>query len=382
MPNRENPDDPRANPTRRANVCSRRAVRVVRRVITAALVVSILVGVHVHRAELRAAMGHMGGLSLGWILALLGLFGLSMMTQGFGLQSYTPGLTLRQSWMVQESATAATNTVIGSGPVSTGVRIAMMRSWHVTDRAVGISIVAQNAIAAFAVWTIALLTAIAGATGATKQVVDRRIFLGVIVAATVMLVGSLLFWLLLLFHPAPTRWIAQRTQRILCRAQRRWNRVPDVNLVEIAKVGRSDARSLLSTRGRRMLVATALDQIMTVAKPVMVVRAFGIPSSVLPTTTIVVSWGLVRLAAALSPLPGGLGVTEVGLATLLTRFGGPESGVLAAVLTYRVLTFVLPMVTGGLCLLWWRWRRLPDHQAMAPPDFVLVTRQLPVPDPA
>jgi uncharacterized protein (TIRG00374 family) len=360
-------------------------VRVVRRVITALLMVSILVAVFVHRVELRAAMGHMGKLSLGWMVALLGVFGLSMLTQGFALQSYTPGLTLRQSFMVHESATAATNTIIGSGPVSTGVRIAMMRSWHVPDRAVGISIVAQNVIAAFAVWTIAFLTALAGAAGATKQVVDRRIFLGVFVVAIVVLVGSVLFWLLLLFHPAPTRWMARFAQRVLRRVKGRWNRVPNVNLVAIVEMGRADARTLLSTRGRRMLLATMLDQIMTVAKPIMVVRAFGIPSTVLPTITILVSWGLVRLAAALSPLPGGLGVTEVGLATLLTRFGGPEASVLAAVLTYRVLTFVLPMVTGGLCLARWRWRRpdrLRNQQQASAPDFVLVLREGTLPDPA
>jgi uncharacterized protein (TIRG00374 family) len=365
-------------------VCSRRRVRVVRRVITALLVVSILVAMYVHRVELRAAMVHMGELSSGWTMALLGVFGLSMITQGFALQSYTPGLTLRQSWMVQESATAATNTVVGSGPVSTGVRIAMMRSWNVSDRAVAISIVAQNVIAAFAVWTVAFLTALAGAAGATKNVVDRRIFVGVFLAAIVMLVGSVLFWLALLFHPAPTRWMALFTQRILRRLKRRWNRVPDVDLVGILATGRADARSLLSTRGKRMLLATLLDQIMTVAKPVMVVRAFGIPSSVLPTTTILVSWGLVRLAGALSPLPGGLGVTDIGLATLLTRFGGPETTVLAAVLTYRVLTFVLPMVTGGFCLAWWRWRRTdqPDPQPMSAADFVLASSEGSVPDPA
>jgi uncharacterized protein (TIRG00374 family) len=384
VPGRESPDDPRADPTSLVNVCSRKAVRVVRRVITALLVVSILVAMYVHRVELRTAIRHMGDLSSGWMLALFGVFGLGMLTQGFAVQSYTPGLTLRQSWMLQESATAATNTIIGSGPVSTGVRIAMMRSWRVSDRAVGISIVAQNVIAAFAVWTVAFLTAMAGVAGATKNVVDRRIFVGVFLAAIVMLVGSVLFWLVLLFHPAPTRWMAKFAQRISRRLKRRWDRVPDVDLVGILATGRADARALLSTRGRRMLLATLLDQIMTVAKPVMVVRAFGISSSVLPTATILVSWGLVRLAGALSPLPGGLGVTDIGLATLLTKFGGPEATVLAAVLTYRVLTFILPMVTGGLCLAWWRWQRsdrLLEPQSMSVADFVLASSEGSVPDP-
>ena len=162
----------------------------VRRVVTMVLVVSIAAAVYVHRTDLRAALHNMGALSPGWVVMLLVVFALGMVAQGLVLQAVTPGLTLRQSWMVQESATAATNTIIGSGPVSTGVRIAMLRRWQIADRAVAISIVAQNVIAAFAVWTVALVTALAGASGATSKVVDHRVFLGVSIAAAAMLTGS------------------------------------------------------------------------------------------------------------------------------------------------------------------------------------------------
>lgn len=342
------------------------------------LVVSLAVAVYVHRTDLRAALRNISALSSGWVLVLLAVFALGMVAQSLVLQAVTPGLTLRQSWMVQESATAATNTIVGSGPVSTGVRIAMLRRWQIADHAVGVSIVAQNVIAAFAVWTVALLTALAGAGGATKNVIDHRVFLGVSMAAAVMLTGSLLFWWLLLSHPAPIRWMAQRLQRLLQRAHCRWPRVPTLDVITIAERGRTDARSLLRNRGRRIALATIFDQTMTVAKPVIVIRAFGISGAVLPTTTILVAWGLVRLAAALSPLPGGLGVTEIGLATLLIRFGGPEATVLAAVLTYRVLTFVVPMFTGGACLAWWRWHHqstgTEDH-GFAMPDLASATER-------
>jgi hypothetical protein len=210
------------------------------------LVVSIAVAVYVHRNDLRAALHNVASLSSGWVLVLLVVFALGMVAQSLVLQAVTPGLTLRQSWVVQESATAATHTIIGSGPVSTGIRIAMLRRWQIADRSVGISIVAQNVIAAFAVWTVALLTALAGAGGATKHVIDHRVFLGVSIAATVMLTGSLLFWWLLLSHPAPIRWIAQRLQRLLYRAHRRWPLVAALDVITIAERGRNDARRLLA----------------------------------------------------------------------------------------------------------------------------------------
>jgi uncharacterized protein (TIRG00374 family) len=46
------------------------------------------------------------------------------------------------------------------------------------------------------------------------------------------------------------------------------------------------------------------------------------------------------------PVPGGLGVTEVGLVTGLTAAGVPSPTAVAAVLTYRLITFWLPPVPG------------------------------------
>jgi len=92
---------------------------------------------------------------------------------------------------------------------------------------------------------------------------------------------------------------------------------------------------------------------------------------------------LIRLVVALTPIPGGIGITEFGLAALLTRFGGPETTVLAAVLTYRTLTFVLPIITGGVCFTTWRWQHrghepcrpsVPTICADQSPSAIAVTR--------
>ena len=98
-----------------------------------------------------------------------------------------------------------------------------------------------------------------------------------------------------------------------------------------------------------------VDQAITIAKPLAVVWAFGIGPDEISTWQVLIAYGLVRLVAALTPIPGGIGVIELGLAVLLVRFGGDEAVVLAAVLTYRALTFALPIVTGGFCLLAWRF---------------------------
>jgi uncharacterized protein (TIRG00374 family) len=65
------------------------------------------------------------------------------------------------------------------------------------------------------------------------------------------------------------------------------------------------------------------------------------------------AWGLIRLLTTVPITPGGFGVVELGLTGLLVGFGGEQAPVVAAVLMYRVLTVVPPLVTGGICILVW-----------------------------
>jgi uncharacterized protein (TIRG00374 family) len=53
-----------------------------------------------------------------------------------------------------------------------------------------------------------------------------------------------------------------------------------------------------------------------------------------------------QLLAELPITPGGLGIVEGGLVTLLTRFHMPAASATAAVLAYRGLSFWLPLVVG------------------------------------
>jgi len=52
--------------------------------------------------------------------------------------------------------------------------------------------------------------------------------------------------------------------------------------------------------------------------------------------------------AWVSPTPGGLGALEAALVAGLTAVGGPAGPVIAGVLTFRLLTFWLPLLPGWL----------------------------------
>jgi uncharacterized protein (TIRG00374 family) len=55
-----------------------------------------------------------------------------------------------------------------------------------------------------------------------------------------------------------------------------------------------------------------------------------------------------QLLAELPITPGGLGIVEGGLVALLTRFHMPAASATAAVLTYRGLSFWLPLLVGWI----------------------------------
>ena len=62
----------------------------------------------------------------------------------------------------------------------------------------------------------------------------------------------------------------------------------------------------------------------------------------------------VSLLASFIPIPGGIGVAELGLTVGLSAAGMPEDAALAAALLYRVSTFYLPPVWGFFAIGWLR----------------------------
>lgn len=336
----------------------RAAVSVVRRVrwvLTALVMVALTAGIATYRGDLANALRHLGTLSLGWSAALTVAAILGIVTDGAFASTLTPGLSVRRATMVQQAATAANNTIVGSGPVATGLRIAMLRSWAVPDATIGLTIVAFNLVASYAVWIVGLGAAILGVIGAGGDAVDARLHLAVVVVATIVLTGSTALWWALLRHPAVTRWLARVGQRAVDAARRRVRRLPAIDLAGVAERARLEAGQLARVHGGRIVLAAIVEQVVHVATPVLAVRALGIDAATVSTGEVLVSYGLVRLGAALTPLPGGIGVAELGLAALLIRAGGPEPRVLAAVITFRAITFLLPMLTGSACFAAWRW---------------------------
>jgi putative heme transporter len=332
-------------------------VRAWRRWVSGGVLLAFAGTLAMHRADLSTAVRQLGTLAPAWVAVLAALATIATIANGWFAALVTDGITPGQGVLVQQATLAANNTGIGSGPVAFGVRIAMLRSWQVDDVAIGLTVVTTNVVATTKLWLVALAAAIVGAaTGAASGVISGWVFTATIAAAVVVLGGSTLLWWLVLRHPMPLRWLARAVERALARLCRRSTRVERVtarfDVHDAAERFRSGATGMLRARGKRIAGAALVEQAALLALPVAIVRAFGIDD--VSTAQVLITFALVRLAASLTAIPGGIGVTELGLTTLLERFGGPHTSVLAAVLTFRAITFLLPIMMGAISFAVWR----------------------------
>ena len=327
------------------------------RTILAAVVGLAVAGAAVlHRHDLAAALRRIGDLSTGWLLLLIAITAATVVSAGWAVAAVHPGLGVKRSITVHQATIAASNSVVASGPVSLALRVSMLRSWQQSDRSIAVSVITSNVVSSFRLWTVTLVVALIGVSGTATEVLDRWVFVTLALVASIVLVLSGLWWWFVVRHPHVATWCGVRLQRIMGRLRRRWRRIPDVDLVRAMDDFRRDVTALVRERGHRIVSSSTLEMVVMLATPVLIARAFGITGSVASTAEIVLAFGMVRLAAALSPLPGGIGVSEIGTTVLLGRFGVPEPAVLATVVTHRAITFFVPLVLGGVCLGWWHRR--------------------------
>jgi uncharacterized protein (TIRG00374 family) len=102
-----------------------------------------------------------------------------------------------------------------------------------------------------------------------------------------------------------------------------------------------------------LLGGTVLSQVLFAVALGACVRAFGFYA---PRNTLILINTAV-LFAGLLPVPGGVGVTEAGLALGLTRAGIPSETAFAVALTSRFATFYLPPIWGLRSYHWMTSRR-------------------------
>jgi putative heme transporter len=154
----------------------------------------------------------------------------------------------------------------------------------------------------------------------------------------------------------------ERAARIVCRVA---DRLPflDPNMIGEG-MHRVSARlsGMLGDRALLTRAATwaALNWLLDAASLWVFLAAFG---QHIGPDGLLVAYGLAYVLAAIPVTPGGLGVVEAILTTMLVAFGSPRGPALLGVVSYRLVNFWLPIPLGGVAYASLRVDRAVDARA-------------------
>jgi uncharacterized membrane protein YbhN (UPF0104 family) len=116
---------------------------------------------------------------------------------------------------------------------------------------------------------------------------------------------------------------------------------------------------LVKDKWHVLTAAMLLSQLSACFVLLVAVRMQGLTQEDISVARVVVAFGTMSLASLLMPTPGGVGVAEVALVAVLGA-GLPDSlipQVTAAVLLFRMATWLLPIPIGAGTYLFWRYNK-------------------------
>jgi len=257
--------------------------------------------------------------------------------------SALPGLGFWLPLGVTQAATAASSIVPGGEAVGIGVSVGMLRKWAFKREDVAVAtilVTVWNVFAkiGFPLLAVGLLT-IEGGTDDTLSLLAPIAFVVLVVLAG--------FVVATLWSPRHARRLGGLAGRLAAPLLRLLRRQPPVEWGESVVRFRGRAITLLKRRGLALTLSTAVGHLSTFALLLVILRTLGVTSDEIDAVEAFAAWSLVRLLTVVPITPGGLGIIELGLSTALLAFGGENADVVAAVLLYRLLTW-LPTLAVGL----------------------------------
>jgi uncharacterized protein (TIRG00374 family) len=339
--------------------------RIVQLVLSLLLVVAIFyfllrgIDLRLVWAEIRA----LTWLEMGTLLAIAGW---NLCTYAFVWMSVTPGLSFWRAMVMTQSTTAVANTVpagVGSA-IGIGMTYTMLGSWGYSRSKTTVAVLVSGVWNSFAklglpVLALALLLLQGGAGGA--RVLAALLGIGGLVAAVVV------FALMLRSEEMARRFglfAGRVASRVLALVKR-----PPVAGWELATVKfRTRTLDLVEHRWLAITATTLVSHLSLYLVLLVTLREVGVSNDEVSWAQVLAVFAFARLATAIPLTPGGAGVVEAVLIGGLVAAGGAKPQVVAAVLVYRALTWLLPIPIGVVCFLWWRRRSFvaPSKQAPTP----------------
>jgi uncharacterized membrane protein YbhN (UPF0104 family) len=284
-------------------------------------------------------------------LALVALW--NLVTYWLVLISALPGSTLGQNAVVNLASTAVANTVPAGAAFGIAVTYAMYSSFGLGAAAVTLSILVSgiwNNAVKFGLPVVALV--LLALTGDATGPLLVTALVGLAALAGALLLGGLALWSdrLAARVGAGLAAVAGPVLRVLRR------RAPG-DWAEGAVRGRARVVGLLRRRWLALTAATLVSHLSLYLVLLVTLRHVGVAEEEVSWVQVLAAFAFGRLVTALPVTPGGLGVVELALTGALVAAGGEAAPVAAAVLVYRALTYLPPILLGAPAYLVWRRRR-------------------------
>jgi putative heme transporter len=350
------------------NPAVRKALQIV---VSLVLLVAIFWYVFQQVADISVVWAALQTLTWREVGALLVVTGFNLFTYWIVVVTATPGLTYPQAAVLTQSTTAVANSVPAGGAIAVGLTYTILSSWGFSKARATVSIVVTgiwNNWLKLATPVVALaLLAMQGERGG-GQLLAALLAVGGLIAAIVI------FALILRSEQFAARVgvVTSRWATALLRLVRR----PPALGWDLAVVKfRNRVIGLVRHRWIRLTAATILSHAALFLVLVACLRVMGVSDEEVSWAEVLAVFAFARLLTAIPLTPGGVGVVELALITGLTRAGGDAAQVVAAVLLFRLLTYVLPILLGTVTYVVWRRKRSwwTDSAPPLPAELTLAT---------
>jgi putative heme transporter len=303
-------------------------------------------------ASYPAVWGSLRAMSLLWLGVIAVTVAASLVTAWMMVAAVLPSLRLRDAATVNLGSSAVANTVPGGGAVAMGVSWAMLSSWGVaSSEYVRYTLVSGiwNVFVRLGLPVVALLLLVlTGRSGPGSQTAAYA-------SAGVLVLLAVLFRAALRSEPFARR-ADQALARTLTAGCRLARRPPPRRATGLLLEFRAGAAGLLARRGLRITATTVASHLTLWLVLLACLRASGLSQAQVSWQASLAAFAFARLLSVLPITPGGLGVIEVGVTTPLIAGLAPAQAakVAAAVLLFRIVTYLLPIPLGVLAFLGWR----------------------------
>lgn len=284
----------------------------------------------------------------------------NLATYQFVMVATMPGLTLGQATVSTETTTAVSNTVVGGAAISLGLTYAMNSSWGFSRSRTSVMLLVSGLWNNFAKLGLPVLGLVLLAFSAPPTAGRLLAGLGGVAA---LVVSVVLLGLLLRSREAAAR-IGTGAARVASALRRPFRRGPVTGWDRATTKFRDRTVLLLRARWHWITLTTLLSHLSLFLVLFLALRFIGVGADEVSLAEALAVFAFARLLTAIPFTPGSLGVIELALITGLAAAGGPRALVAAAVLTFRALTYVLPIPVGLATYVFWQrnrsWRRPPN----------------------